>query len=72
MQNNEILSMMMFHSNSKSKVGTTVRRADLRNITSLRGQLRVTQLMLEINTPFYFREQECQSYLNNLAIKHLK
>ena len=64
--------MVMFHSNNKSKVSTNARRAQLRNITSLWGQLRVTQLMLEINTLFYFREQECQSYLNNLAIKHLK
>lgn len=53
------MSMVMFDSNSKNKVGTVVRRADLRNITSLWGQLRVTQLMLEINTLFYFREQEC-------------
>lgn len=66
------MSMVMFHSNSKSKVGTNVRQEELRNITSLWGQLRVTRLMLEINTWFYFCEQECQSYLNNLAIKHLK
>lgn len=45
-----MMSMVMFHSNSKSNVGTNVRREELRNITSLWGQLRVTQLMLEINT----------------------
>jgi len=64
--------MVMIDSNSKSKVGTIVWQEDLRNITSLWGQLRVTQLMLEINTLFYFREQECLPYLNNLAIMHLK
>lgn len=64
--------MVMFHSNSKSKVSTNVRRAELRSITSLWGQLKVTQLTLEINKLFYFCEQECQSYLNNLAVKHLK
>lgn len=47
-------------------------QAELRDITSLCGQWRVTQLMLEINTQFYFCEKECQSYLNYLAIKHLK
>lgn len=49
-----------------------MKKAELRDITSLWGQLRVTQLMLEINTLFYFCVKECQSYLNNLAIKHLK
>lgn len=63
--------MVMFHYLA-NKFGINIRQAELRDIRSLWGQLRVTQLMLEINTQFYFCEKECQSYLNNLAIKHLK
>lgn len=62
---------MVFHY-LPNKFGINTRQAELRDITSLWGQLRVTQLLLEINTQFHFCEKECQSYLNNPAIKHLK